>query len=62
MLALGFKQCKSDASMYYFINKETKKLVIVIIYVNDICFMSSKDSLLLLELIKVKIYNKMGIL
>ena len=36
--------------MYYFINKETKKLVIAIVYVDDVCFMSSKDFLLLLEL------------
>ena len=50
MLALGFKQCKSDTGVYYFINKETRELVIAIIYVNDVCFMSSKDSLLLLEL------------
>ena len=28
MLALGFKQCKYNAGMYYFINKETKELVI----------------------------------
>ena len=36
--------------MYYFINKETKKLVIAIVYVDDVYFISSKDSLLLLEL------------
>jgi len=36
--------------IYYFINKETRKLVIVIIYVDDVYFMGSKDSLLLLEL------------
>ena len=35
MLALRFKQCKSDASIYYFIGKETRKLDIAIIYVND---------------------------
>ena len=50
MLALGFKQCKYNAGMYYFINKETKELVIVIIYVNDVYVISSKDSLLFLEL------------
>ena len=50
MLALGFKQYKSNVSMYYFINKETRKLVITIVYVNDIYFMDSKYSLLLLEL------------
>ena len=47
ILALEFKQCKSDTNMYYFINEE---LVLVIIYVNDVCFIYSKDSLLLLEL------------
>ena len=36
--------------MYYFINKETKNLVIAIVYVDDVYFISSKDSLLLLEL------------
>jgi len=50
ILALEFKQCKSDANMYYFINKETRELVLVIIYVNNICFISSKDFPLLLEL------------
>ena len=45
--------------VYYFTNKKTKKLVIAIIYVNDVCFMGLKDSLLLLEL---KIYDKMEIL
>jgi len=47
MLALGYK---FDAGIYYFIDEETRELIITIIYVNDICFMSSKDSLLLLEL------------
>ena len=50
MLTLGFKQCKSNANMYYFIDEKTRKLVIAIVYVNDICFMGSKDFLLLLEL------------
>ncbi len=40
ILALEFKQCKSDTNMYYFINEE---LVLVIIYVNNVCFISSKD-------------------
>ena len=57
MLALGFKQYKSDAGMYYFINKETKKLIITIIYVNDVYFINLKDSLFLLEL-KQKIITK----
>ena len=50
MLALGFKQCKSNTNMYYFIDKEARKLVIVIVYVNDVLFIGSKDSLLFLEL------------
>jgi len=50
MLALGFKWCKSDASVYYFINEETRELVIAIVYANDVCFIGSKYFLLLLEL------------
>jgi len=50
MLALGFKQCKSNTSMYYFIDKETRELIITIIYTNDICFIDSKDFQFLLEL------------
>jgi len=50
MLALRFKQCKSDASIYYFINKETRKLVIAIFYINDVHFIDSKDFLIFLEL------------
>ena len=50
MLVLGFKWCKSNAGMYYFINKETRELVIAIVYIDDVCFMGSKDSLFLLEL------------
>jgi len=62
MLVLGFKQCKSDTDVYYFIDKETRELVIAIIYVNDVCFMSSKYFLFLLELkqefiIKWKCYD-----
>ena len=62
ILALEFKQCKSDTNMYYFINEETRELVLVIIYVNDVCFISSKDFLLLLELkskfmMKLECYN-----
>ena len=34
---------------YYFINKETRKPVIAIVYINNICFIGSKNSLLLLE-------------
>ena len=36
--------------MYYFINKETRELAIVIIHIDNICFMGSKDFPLLLEL------------
>jgi len=50
MLALGFKRCKSDAGVYYYHDKKTKALVIAIVYVDDVCFMSTKGSLLLNEL------------
>ena len=50
MLALGFKQCKFDASVYYFIDEKTRELVIAIIYINDVCFIDSKDFLFLLKL------------
>jgi len=50
MLALGFKRCKFDASVYYYYDKKTKALVITIVYVDDVCFMSTKGSLLLNEL------------
>ena len=46
MLALRFKQCKSDTDINYFIDEETRKLDITIIYVND----------------KAKIYNEIEIL
>jgi len=61
MLVLEFKQYKYNAGIYYFINKETKELVIAIVYVNDIYFVGLKDSLLLLEL-KEKFITKMEIL
>ena len=62
ILALEFKQCKSDTNVYYFINKETRELILVIVYVNDVYFISSKDFLLLLELkskfiMKLECYN-----
>ena len=47
MLALEFK---SDASVYYFIDEETRELVIAIVYINNVYFIGSKYSLLLLEL------------
>ena len=36
--------------MYYFIDKKTRELVVAIVYVDNVCFMGSKNSLLLLEL------------
>ena len=36
--------------MYYFIDEKTRKLVITIVYINNVCFISSKDFLLLSEL------------
>ena len=53
MLTLGFKQYKSDTSVYYFIDKKTRELVITIVYVDDVGFMDSKDFLLFLELNKL---------
>jgi len=50
MLVLEFKQCKFDTGVYYFIDEETRELVIAIVYVNDVYFMGLKDSLLLLKL------------
>ena len=50
MLALEFKQYKSNTGIYYFINEENRELVIAIIYVDDVCFIGSKYFLLLLEL------------
>ena len=50
ILVLGFKQYKFDTNMYYLIDKETRELVIAIVYVKDICFISLKYFLLLLEL------------
>ena len=50
ILALEFKWYISNTSMNYFINKETRELVIAIVYVNDVCFIGSKDSPLFLGL------------
>jgi len=50
MLALGFKRCKSNAGVYYYHDKKTKEFVIAIVYVDDVCFMGTKGSLLLNEL------------
>ena len=38
MLILGFKQYKYYTGIYYFINKKTRKLVIAIVYVYNVCF------------------------
>ena len=60
MLALEFKQCKSDTGVYYFINKETRELVLIIVYINDVCFISLKDFLLELKwkfMMKLKCCN-----
>ena len=50
MVTLGFKRCKSNASVYYYHDKKTKALGIAIVYVDDIYFMGTKGSLLLNEL------------
>jgi len=50
MLALEFKRCKSNAGIYYYHDKKAKVLVIAIVYVDDVCFMGTKGSLLLNEL------------
>ena len=36
--------------MYYFIDKETRELVTAIVYIDDACFIGSKDFLLFLKL------------
>jgi len=41
ILTLGFKQCKSDAGVYYFIDKKTRELVITIVYINDVCVVAT---------------------
>jgi len=50
MLAPVSKQCKSNTSVYYFINKKTRELFIKIVYANNVYFMSLKYFPLLLEL------------
>jgi len=50
MLVQGFKRCKSGADVYYYHNRKTEALVIAIVYVDDVCFMSTKGSQLLNEL------------
>ena len=58
MLTLRFKQCKSDTGVYYFIDEKTRELVITIVYINNICFIGSKDFPLFLEL-KQKFITKL---
>jgi len=50
ILALGFKRCKFNTGVYYYHNKKTKVLIIAIVYINDVCFISTKGSLFLNEL------------
>ena len=50
ILALGFKQCISDTSVYYFIDEETSELIITITYVNNVYFMDLKYSPHLIQL------------
>jgi len=50
MFILEFKRYKSNAIVYYYHDKKTKALVIAIVYINNVCFMSTKDFLLLNEL------------
>ena len=50
MLALGFKRYKFNTGVYYYHNKKTKVLIIAIVYINDVCFISTKGSLFLNEL------------
>ena len=50
MLALRFKRCKFNTGVYYYHNKKTKILIIAIVYINDVCFISTKGSLFLNEL------------
>jgi len=57
ILALGFKWCKSNADVYY-INEKTKRLVIVIIYIDNIYFIRFSTPLR----VSVKIHDEMEIL
>jgi hypothetical protein len=50
MTKLGFKQCKSNASVYYFRDPKTRKLVIAVVYVDDVSFLGQKNSQLLKQL------------
>jgi hypothetical protein len=50
MTELGFMWCKSNASVYYFRDLKTCKLVIAVVYVDDISFLGQKNSQLLKQL------------
>ena len=50
MLKLGFKRCFSDAGVYVYTDKKTGEKIYAIVYVDDVCFMGKKNSLLLTEL------------
>ena len=58
MLTLEFKQCKSDTSIYYFIDKKTRELVIAIVNIDNVCFIDSKKFPAFLR-VEAKIYDKM---
>jgi hypothetical protein len=50
MTELGFTQCKSNAGVYFFCDPKTHKLVITVVYVDDISFLDQKNSQLLKQL------------
>jgi hypothetical protein len=50
MTELGFTRCKSNASVYYFHDPKTCKLVIAVVYVDDVGFLGQKNSQLLKQL------------
>jgi hypothetical protein len=50
MTELGFMRCKSNAGVYYFCDPKTHKLVIAVVYVDDIGFLGQKNSQLLKQL------------
>jgi len=50
ILVLEFKWCKSNTGVYYFIDKETRELVIAIVYCYDSRLkMLSQETTLVLE-------------
>jgi len=60
ILALESKWYKSSTSVYYFIDKEIRKLAITIVYIDNIYFIKFKRFPALLK-IEVKIYDEMRI-